>query len=153
MHRMVVIDFVDISEACGGSNTQVGEQQYFVDSIHLNKRGYCAAFSLNGLQSALGCGSGPAYDCASTTKVGCSESTSSGGFPTQPTGQSPSSSSSDSDSGADEPAPSPSLAPSGKDDPPASTSPSAPLENKSAPGFSFSSISWVAVVCVVISMF
>ena len=93
-----LIKYVDISEACGGNNGKVGEQQYFADSIHLNKRGYCAAFSMADLQSALGCGS-ESYDCAATTEVGCAGSTASGGFPTSSGSPTPSSSSAgDSDS-------------------------------------------------------
>ena len=67
------VQFVDISEACGGTFSQVGDSQYFVDDgLHLNKRGYCAAFSITGVQAALGCtGQVDPTVCAGITMIGC----------------------------------------------------------------------------------
>ncbi len=69
------VEYKDISTACGGSNTQAGDAQYFVDPIHLNKRGYCAAFTQADVFSAFGCDasawSGGSVDCSTVDAVSC----------------------------------------------------------------------------------
>lgn len=65
------VQFVDISEACGGNSGKKGDVQFFTDAIHLNQRGYCAAFSLDGVQSALGCTS-QSVTCSDIPKATCS---------------------------------------------------------------------------------
>ena len=72
--------YVDISTACGGSNSKTSDAQYFVDGIHLNQRGYCKAFSMEAVQTAFGCGSGAdASACADTPKSTCSSDGNSAG--------------------------------------------------------------------------
>jgi hypothetical protein len=67
------VKYVDISDSCGGSSPdKAGDKQYFVDGIHINKRGYCKAFSRTDVQTAFACGAGAdASKCSDTSQTSC----------------------------------------------------------------------------------
>jgi lysophospholipase L1-like esterase len=73
------VEFYDISERCGGKSGpkdgsgKTSNSEYFVDAIHLNKRGYCKAFTMPSLQTGLGC-TAKEHDCSAVPEVGCSGS-------------------------------------------------------------------------------
>ena len=69
------VKYVDISEACGGNDGKKGDAQYFTDNIHLNERGYCAAFTKNAVQTELGCES-KTVSCEDVSTGTCSAATS-----------------------------------------------------------------------------
>ena len=52
------VDFVDIRSLFGGSLDAFSNPRYYVDSIHLNRRGYDRVFSLPAVQRAIGCNTG-----------------------------------------------------------------------------------------------
>jgi hypothetical protein len=68
------VEYHDISARCGGKPS---DKSHFVpDGLHLNRKGYCAAFSDASVQTAFGCGAAT-YDCA--TAFGTCKGTSGGG--------------------------------------------------------------------------
>lgn len=69
------LEYVDISGSCGGSSpSTTSDKQYFVDGIHLNKRGYCKAFSETAVQTAFSCETGAdASKCGDTAQETCEQ--------------------------------------------------------------------------------
>ena len=73
------VEFVDATRVCGAPVGGLSEEQYFIDPIHLNPRGYCKLWTQPSMQTILGCGT-ESYDCSQASTAGDGDSSSSAKF-------------------------------------------------------------------------
>ena len=113
IHQLCAHPFADIDMwyRCGAiGNAPNSDPEFFMDVIHLNRRGYCHFFSYDKMQTAFGC-TLATHDCCMQPQTTCKDADYNGNFPCNiaaPTpSPSPSSSSPDGTSPGN-PSPSPS---------------------------------------------
>lgn len=59
----VVTYLEDSWRVLGGSESTWSSQNYYVDQVHMNNRGYCKVFSRDDIQELFGCEPQPQFDC------------------------------------------------------------------------------------------